>query len=161
MKNFRIDKSGLAGLGTTQPNRPLFIGINVSNPQCLIHIKCECGKEYCLNEEVKDLFCSWALECVAEDGKEIERVKKILRKLPKIEKIIRRGKGRHLWSGGMWEELKPVCEPLGLVDTAFKSNPTLVNYLISEKYWEERLGKLEAVEKAKQEIRKRIEEAGK
>lgn len=63
--------------------------------------------------------------------KEIQRIKKILKVLPRIRKIIN--------AGGGWDEIKFLCEPLGLSDTAFILEPTLDDYLMDKKYWQEKL----------------------
>lgn len=41
--------------------------------------------------------------------------------------------------GGKWQEIKHLCEPLGLTDTSFRDYPRLDDYLISYEYWEEKL----------------------
>jgi hypothetical protein len=63
--------------------------------------------------------------------KEKQRIKQILEKLPLIRKLIKDGYG--------WEVLERICEPLGLNDTAFRENPTLDDYLVSEEYWKKQL----------------------
>jgi len=62
---------------------------------------------------------------------ERQRIEKILKWLPVIKQIIS--------LGGHWYELKGICEPLGLTDTAFRENPKLSDFLVDEKYWRERL----------------------
>ncbi len=56
---------------------------------------------------------------------------KILRMLP----IIR----EKLAKGDKWQEIKHLCEPLGLSDTAFRDHPRLDDFLVSYDYW---IGKL-------------------
>ncbi len=63
--------------------------------------------------------------------KEVERIEAILKWIPGIKQIIR--------FGGKWEQLKGICEPLGLTDTAFRDYPRIDDYLIDELYWETRL----------------------
>ena len=66
--------------------------------------------------------------------KEIERIKKIIKTIPAIKTI--------LGLGGKWNEIKFLCEPLGLNDTAFRDDPTIVDYLLDKEHWKKRLEKI-------------------
>lgn len=59
--------------------------------------------------------------------KKVKRVEEILKWLPVIREIIR--------LGGNWNQLKGICEPLHLSDTAFRDNPTLKDFLVQGAYW--------------------------
>ena len=41
--------------------------------------------------------------------------------------------------GGTWKHLQSICEPLGLTDTAFRDHPRVNDFLVSEKYWQDKL----------------------
>ena len=55
----------------------------------------------------------------------------IIKWIPVIKEII--------YLGGEWKELKNICEPLGLNDTAFKDNPRVEDYLLNIDYWIEKI----------------------
>lgn len=63
--------------------------------------------------------------------KEIQRIEKILKTLPAIKAILK--------TGGGWNEIKFLCEPLWLSDTAFIENPNINDFLMDENYWKKRL----------------------
>ena len=67
------------------------------------------------------------------DLNEYVRALDILYILPTIRKYIEQGKD--------WDTLKPLCEPLGLTDTAFRDHPRLDDYLVSYSYWMDELKK--------------------
>ena len=47
---------------------------------------------------------------------------------------------RHLITNGCkWEQIKGICNRLGLNDTAFRDNPSLNDYLLDKNYWRGRL----------------------
>ena len=69
-----------------------------------------------------------------ENREEISKIIKKLDWIPVIKQII--------FLGGKWEELKNICEPLGLNDTAFRDNPTQEDFLLDEEYWKDRIKEL-------------------
>jgi hypothetical protein len=71
-----------------------------------------------------------------EAKSEVERIKAILKALPTIRKNIK--------DGMTWSTLYLWCEPLGLSDTAFRENPSLDDFLVSDKYWMKRLKEAQA-----------------
>jgi len=64
----------------------------------------------------------------------VRGIDKILKALPEIKE--------RLSKDNSWESIKSLCQPLGLTDTAFRDNPRVNDYLLSEKYWQDRLKKL-------------------
>ena len=64
------------------------------------------------------------------------RILDILYQLPIIRRKIERG--------DRWQEIKGICEPLGLTDTAFRDHPSLKDFLMSYDYW---IGKLHSASK--------------
>ena len=64
----------------------------------------------------------------------VREIDKILKALPEIKE--------RLSKDNSWESIKSLCQPLGLTDTAFRDNPRVNDYLLSEKYWQDRLKKL-------------------
>ena len=82
--------------------------------------------------------------------KEITRIKQILKTLPEIRWRIKHYSPT-IWSvvrerlygqNDLWLHIKDLCEPLGLTDTSFREYPRLNDYLMSRKYWKERLSNL-------------------
>ena len=66
--------------------------------------------------------------------KEIEKIKKIIKTIPAIKTILE--------LGGKWNEIKFLCEPLELTDTAFREKPHITDYLLDKGYWKKRLEKI-------------------
>ena len=57
----------------------------------------------------------------------VERYQQIIEWIPVIKQIIS--------LGGEWEQLKGICEPLGLSDTSFREYPRENDYLLNVDYW--------------------------
>jgi len=60
-----------------------------------------------------------------------ERYIQIIEWIPVIKKIIS--------LGGKWEQLKGICEPLDLTDTAFRDYPKENDFLLDINFWIERI----------------------
>ncbi len=57
----------------------------------------------------------------------VERYQQIIEWIPVIKQIIS--------LSGEWEQLKGICEPLGLSDTSFREYPRENDYLLNVDYW--------------------------
>lgn len=57
----------------------------------------------------------------------VERYQQIIEWIPIIKQIVS--------LGGKWEQLKGICEQLGLSDTSFREYPKEDDYLLSIDYW--------------------------
>jgi len=66
--------------------------------------------------------------------KEIKRIQEIIKTIPAIKTILK--------VGGGWNEIKFLCEPLEMDDTAFREKPHISDYLLDENYWKEKLKKV-------------------
>ena len=64
---------------------------------------------------------------VKDFDKQKLRIVNILMEIPDLKRMIK--------NGAKWDRLKCICEPLGLVDTAFRDCPTVNDYLLDPNYW--------------------------
>ncbi len=70
--------------------------------------------------------------------KEKERIEKILLWIPIIKRILDESKTLAI-NIDKWSLIKPICEKLGLDDTAFRDHPRIDDFLLDPKYWKKRL----------------------
>ena len=73
---------------------------------------------------------------------ETERIKKILLWIPIIKNILREANTLSA-NVDKWLLIKPICEKLGLNDTAFREYPRIDDFLLDDKYWESKLDKVQ------------------
>ena len=98
------------------------------SPECPDWVDGEgnCNRENC--KTCRIYRCIDALEEHASRKKQNgNQIEEILKWLPIIKQIIS--------FGGKWEQIKGICEPIGLTDTAFREFPKVSDYLLDENYW--------------------------